>query len=1074
MNKAFIPFLWENEPSAKTPIDEDNLNSINTALDVVDDRVITLNSTKLDKTTANTMVQDVSLDKKTGIFTITKLNGSTVTIDTKLEKLAINWKFDKDAQQLIIILDDGTEQTVDLSALITQYEFKESDTIVLSVDSDGKVYGTIKKGSITGDYLEPNYLAKVTEKADTATLKAKEAEASATAAKASETNAKESETNAANSAVEASASKTSASGFANNAANSATLAEASATAAKASETNAKESETNAAVSANSAKESATNATESANNASTKATEAEKSATNAANSATLAEASAVRSEKAAEKAEAIAEFTIDADLSEESVNPVQNKAVTKAINDIVAGNTSVGDADTLDGKHATSFLTKNNRLGGIAFDADNDLHINIDGTEYKIPFGMGRYDVITTSGGKLTGNLTMPNLNLFDGVRARNVISIYDDGDDKNYGAELVLTASGNSFIGSGESPFQLRTYLNEGGDTVYLEYYSPTDERLYLVSDSSMYFVVNANTIANRKVIQIGIDGVINCPTHIQLKSANADALQYRLINSLRHIVYSINNSGQAFIWDVTNAKALMQSNLDGTTIFYGNATSADKLNTSAGSGTYPVYFSDGKPVACTYQLNARIDNYAGSLASDGWSRLGGQVQGASIIASYNREPAPWNSSLYSSSLAFGSADTKGLIDCSHGFPIVTFGGGSIANSTADSPNWWFKLSGTSKQTYTLPTSGCTLASADTTAKRILHTIDLTNTSTYNEDTYYPVAASLDNRGYNHIVVAAQLNGSTPSWSTHSSGFTCNLDILVKGSGWGTTDAHTIVLDYTYKYANANPVGYIQLENRSWAVLYLRGGGKYFVYTDWDAGWTVYTSTYTYEGKSIAPTTTNPGVNFVRATIMANVQGSLTGTATMAQHLQTYSEIDTSHGESYMLRCRYNLKGDGRFRFQIDNPVSHEVGCDYATTAGSASANDVYSWAKQSAKPTYTATEVGAVAMNGSNVATNPVSDVNQFNVGVGLFSGGTLNLPTKEWWLIVSGGTPGTITQIAYTLFNTQTPRMRYCASGTWSAWQEVNRNTLGGQMILHKGNSAPVAIQESAPSDTSALWAY
>lgn len=193
MNKAFIPFLWENEPSVKTPIDEDNLNSINTALDVVDDRVITLNSAKLDKTTANTMVKDISFDEKTGIFTITKLNGSYFTINTTLERLVINWRFDKAAQQLIIISDDGTEQVVDLSALITPYEFKESDTIILSADTDGNVYGTIKKGSITGDMLEPNYLANVTEKSDTATLKAQEAKSSAEAAKKSETNAQTSE-----------------------------------------------------------------------------------------------------------------------------------------------------------------------------------------------------------------------------------------------------------------------------------------------------------------------------------------------------------------------------------------------------------------------------------------------------------------------------------------------------------------------------------------------------------------------------------------------------------------------------------------------------------------------------------------------------------------------------------------------------------------------------------------------------------------------------------------------------------------------------------------------------------------
>lgn len=161
MNKAFNKFTWQNEPSVDTPLSAENLMKLNNALDTVDSRVVTMDTTKLDKVTANTMVKDISLDEATGIFTVTKLNGSTFQIDTKLEKIIVNFRFDKVAQKLVIIQDDGTEQEVDLSALITQYEFKESETIILSVDNDGNVYGTIKNGSITGDMLEPNYLANI-------------------------------------------------------------------------------------------------------------------------------------------------------------------------------------------------------------------------------------------------------------------------------------------------------------------------------------------------------------------------------------------------------------------------------------------------------------------------------------------------------------------------------------------------------------------------------------------------------------------------------------------------------------------------------------------------------------------------------------------------------------------------------------------------------------------------------------------------------------------------------------------------------------------------------------------------
>lgn len=44
---------------------------------------------------------------------------------------------------------------------------------------------------------------------------------------------------------------------------------------------------------------------------------------------------------------------------------------------------------------------------------------------------------------------------------------------------------------------------------------------------------------------------------------------------------------------------------------FEGNASSATKLTTSAGSATQPVYFSNGKPVACTYSLGKSVPSDA-------------------------------------------------------------------------------------------------------------------------------------------------------------------------------------------------------------------------------------------------------------------------------------------------------------------------------------------------------------------------------------------------------------------------------------------------------------------------------
>lgn len=48
-----------------------------------------------------------------------------------------------------------------------------------------------------------------------------------------------------------------------------------------------------------------------------------------------------------------------------------------------------------------------------------------------------------------------------------------------------------------------------------------------------------------------------------------------------------------------------------------GSATSAVKLDTSAGSATQPVYFSGGKPVACTHTLKKSVP--ANAVFTDTW-----------------------------------------------------------------------------------------------------------------------------------------------------------------------------------------------------------------------------------------------------------------------------------------------------------------------------------------------------------------------------------------------------------------------------------------------------------------------
>ena len=191
MQKIYSRINWENFPSEKTAVNESNLNKMDLAIDNLDDRVVAMDASKVDLTRANELVKEILWDESNGTLTVVKMNGSRAVIDTKLEKLAVNFTYNPQTQQLVITLDDGTVQNVDLSSLITEYEFLDSDTIAFEI-TDGKVKAIVKNGSITEDKLQPNFLADIKVESAKAVNSATNAKASETKAVASAIDAKDS------------------------------------------------------------------------------------------------------------------------------------------------------------------------------------------------------------------------------------------------------------------------------------------------------------------------------------------------------------------------------------------------------------------------------------------------------------------------------------------------------------------------------------------------------------------------------------------------------------------------------------------------------------------------------------------------------------------------------------------------------------------------------------------------------------------------------------------------------------------------------------------------------------------
>ena len=161
MQKVFNRINWQNYPSEDTPLNESNLNRMDYALNEIDDRVITLDTQKADQTVVNGLITSIAIDDETGVITITRQNGTTQTIQTTLNKIAINFDYDYDTEHIILTLNDGSTAEIDISSLIQNNEFADTATIAFQVSAEGIVTATIVNGSITDAMLREDYLADI-------------------------------------------------------------------------------------------------------------------------------------------------------------------------------------------------------------------------------------------------------------------------------------------------------------------------------------------------------------------------------------------------------------------------------------------------------------------------------------------------------------------------------------------------------------------------------------------------------------------------------------------------------------------------------------------------------------------------------------------------------------------------------------------------------------------------------------------------------------------------------------------------------------------------------------------------
>lgn len=188
MNKAYSRVVWHNAPSTESPINETNLNKMDVGINTLDDRIITLDTTKAAQSDVLSCLSGVTYNTSTGVFVFTWKGGTSLEVDLNIEKIPVS--FSMSPQGVITMTTaDGTTYTADVASLIKTYTFATSSTIRATTVTDQSGNKTITldiiDGSITESMLETNFLANCRVQVGYAEAYASAASGSATSASGS-------------------------------------------------------------------------------------------------------------------------------------------------------------------------------------------------------------------------------------------------------------------------------------------------------------------------------------------------------------------------------------------------------------------------------------------------------------------------------------------------------------------------------------------------------------------------------------------------------------------------------------------------------------------------------------------------------------------------------------------------------------------------------------------------------------------------------------------------------------------------------------------------------------------------
>ena len=324
---------------------------------------------------------------------------------------------------------------------------------------------------------------------------------------------------------------------------------------------------------------------------------------------------------------------------------------------VVDNTTPRDSVTIKGTGGTTVTSDANGVVTIN-STDVKVRQTLTLANWNLPLLMGyQYNTVTTTD---VDNITYRNNSIYANP-AEGTITAKLKGNI--YGQFLrqadVETVSAARYVYVKLGTFDYNSF---GTLCVHLEGNLFKDELYINYGSGNAYSPVvcgwYASHAGNVKEIDLVYGTSWNGDCELWLNVYQSSILNIAVLRAIRGDGFTVNTAAN---WSATttsptfNKKVPLIRGMFGD--LSGNASSASKLTTNAGSATQPVYFSGGVPTACSYQLNKTVPSNA-VFTDTTYSSKSEASGGTDVSLVTTGEKYTWN---HKSNLALGNTSSTAL-----------------------------------------------------------------------------------------------------------------------------------------------------------------------------------------------------------------------------------------------------------------------------------------------------------------------------------------------------------------------------------------------------------------------------